>query len=211
MPGAYYGGGLQVKHGGPEVDFRWGTSYHEYKEKGLVPSTEIQWAFLYGDCEHRVWSVDHGARLTVAFDVFTVPDSERDDVEETTNRSEDIYQALQIALADREGFAKEGCTLAFGLSHSYPKTTKPLWEGLEDRLKGVDAVLLQAVTRSGLTHSFRAAFHREEDPNGHWDHWDPAREWGKAQMDNLSATTLNAIYRNDLDRYQVSPLSFGAP
>jgi hypothetical protein len=30
-------------------------------------------------------------------------------------------------------------------------------------------------------------------------------------MDNLSATTLNAIYRNDLDRYQVSPLSFGAP
>jgi hypothetical protein len=174
----------------------------------LVPSSEIRWAFLYGDCEHEVWHVSHGARLTVAYDVFTVPDSEQEPAEENTTQSDDIYQALQIALADHEGFAKDGCTLAFGLSHSYPKTTKPLWEGLEDRLKGVDAVLLQAVTRSGLTHSFRAAFHREEDPNGHWDHYDPAREWGKAQMDNLSATTLNAIYRKDLDRFQVNALRY---
>jgi hypothetical protein len=144
--------------------------------------------------------------LTVSYDVFTVPDSERDAAEEKTAQSNDIYQALQSTLADHEGYAKDGCTLAFGLSHSYPKTTQPLWEGLEDRLKGIDAVLLQAVTRSGLQHSFRAAFHREEDPNGHWDHHDPAREWGKAQMDNLSATTLNAVYRNDLDRFQLSAL-----
>jgi hypothetical protein len=141
-----------------------------------VPSSEIHWAFLYGDCEHEVWPIDHGARLTIAYDVFTVPDTEGDAVEETTIQSEDIYRALQIALADHDGFAKDGCTLAFGLSHSYPKTTKPLWEGLERRLKGVDAVLLQAVNRSGLTYSFRAAFHREEDPNGHYDHEDPARE-----------------------------------
>jgi len=210
LHGAYHGGDLKVRHGGPEVKFDWGTSSDDFynKKKGLVSSSDIRWAFLYGDCKHEVWWVSHGARLTVAYDVSTVPDSEREPAEEMTTQSEDIHQASQIALADHEGFAKDGCTLAFGLSHSYPRTTKPLWEGLEDRLKGVDAVLLQAVTRSGLIHSFRAALHQEEDPNGQYDHYDPAREWGKAQMDNLSATTLNAIYRNDLDRYQVSPPPF---
>ena len=70
-------------------------------------------------------------------------------------------QSSQQALKDRIGFAKDGCILAFGLSHSYPKTTGSLWAGLEDRLKGADAVLLQAVTRCGLTYSFKAAFIRE--------------------------------------------------
>jgi len=76
--------------------FDWGTSYDYFynKKNGLVPSSDIRWAFLYGDCEHEACSVYHGARLTIAYDVFMVTDSERDAVKETTNQSEDIYRAL---------------------------------------------------------------------------------------------------------------------
>ena len=108
-------------------------------------------------------------------------------------------QSSQQALKDRIGFAKDGCILAFGLSHSYPKTTGSLWAGLEDRLKGADAVLLQAVTRCGLTYSFKAAFNREfgeermDDVEAYWD----GMEHG------LSSTTLNALYRNDLRKFEV--------
>lgn len=163
--------------------------------------TELKWAFLYGDCEHEVQWVYEGARCTVAYDVFRMSDTHATGARDQT-ASDAIYDALRQAMQDGEGFAKDGCTLAFGLSHSYPQTMEPLWKGLEGRLKGADAVLLQAVTRCGLSYSFKAAFERPENENG-W--WSEGQEWGKAQCDNLSDTTLNAIYRNGLERFRVSP------
>jgi hypothetical protein len=146
-----------------------------------------------------------GDRLTIAYDVFT---ASKRDVSEAQAQSDDIYKALQLALEDRSGFAKDGCVLAFGLSHSYPKTPAgSLWEGLEARLKGPDAVLLQAINRSGLVYSFKAAFQRgwpSVDADG-----DEAREWGIAKEDKLSSTVLNAVYRNGLTRFEVRTFTLG--
>jgi len=66
LPGAFHGGALCVEHGGPEVKFDWGTPDSVYQESGLMPSSVIKWAFLYGDCEHQVKKVENGDRLTVA-------------------------------------------------------------------------------------------------------------------------------------------------
>jgi hypothetical protein len=188
-----------VSHGGPSTTFDWGRAWQEYQNIGPVPFTEIQWAFLYGDCGHRVERVVFGHRLTVAYDVFV---GSKRDVSEAQAQSDDIYKALQLALEDRSAFAKDGCILAFGLSHSYPKTpTGSLWEDLKARPKGPDAVLLQAINRSGLAYSFKAAFRRgwpSFDADG-----DEAREWGIAKEDKLSNTVLNAIYRNGLKRFEV--------
>lgn len=188
--------------------FSWYTGYHEYQEKGLVTSKQIQWAFLYGDCEHQVWPVDAGARLSIAYDVFMMPEVKSVSLAlKGQSQSDNIYQSLKTAFKDHEGFAKDGCSLAFGLSHSYPKTTEPFWKGLEDRLKGPDAVLLQAINRCGIPYAFKAAFHRETDHNdGDYRGEDGAREWGAAQDAGLSDTVLNAIYRNGLERFQVSPV-----
>jgi hypothetical protein len=188
-----------VSHGGPSTTFDWGRPWQEYQNIGPVPFIEIQWAFLYGDCGHRVDRVSYGDRWTIAYDVFV---GSKRDVSEAQAQSDDIHKALQLALDDRSGFAKDGCILAFGLSHSYPKTpTGPLWEGLEARLKGPDAVLLQAINRCGQVYSLKAAFQRG------WPsvdaHGDEAREWGIAKEDKLSNTVLNAIYRNGLTRFEV--------
>lgn len=189
-----------VDHGGPEVEFKWGTSYLDFrvKELGLVPSTELRWAFLYGDCRHEVWSVTQGTRLSVAYDVFTIPGTERES-NGGTAQSEDIYQALQVALADHKDFAQNGCMLAFGLSHSYPQTTNAFWKGLEARLKGSDAVLLQAVQRSQLAYSFKAAFQLRQNSGG-----TDAEQFENAECGNLSDAVLHAVYRNGMDRYEVS-------
>jgi hypothetical protein len=174
---------------------------HEYQQ-GTTPSTEIKWAFLYGDCEHEVKKVHKGSRITIAYDIYTVPEAR---VKQPKNQSQSdrIHKVLQEALADHQGFAKDGCVLAFGLSHSYPKTTESsLWNGLEARLKGPDAVLLQAVKRCKLTYKFKAAFQREQ--YSYEDYGDEAKELGIAKQDELSDTVLNATYRNGLKRFEVS-------
>jgi len=186
-----------VDHGGPEVDFDWGTPYSLFEEKGLVPSTEIKWAFLYGDCEHHVSEVNDGDRLTAACDVFINPHVPRLAPESQT-QSDTITHALQQALADHSGFVKDGCTLAFGLSHSYPPTTEPFWKGLEARLNGPDAVLLQAVQRCNLRYSFKAAFQLGQSEGT------DAEQLREAQERGLSEAVLDAVYRNDLERYGVS-------
>lgn len=141
--------------------------------------------------------MENGDRLTVAYDVFTIPDLPRP-VPESQAQTDAIYHALQRATADHQGFAKDGCTLAFGLSHSYPPTTEPFWKGLESRLKGPDAVLLQAVQRCDLDYSYKAAFQlgRSEGTD--------AEQYRDGYERNLSDTVMEAVYRNGLGRYEVS-------
>jgi hypothetical protein len=172
---------------------------YEY-ERGTISPSEIHWAFLYGDCEHKVQKVHNGARLTIAYDVSAVPEARRK-LPKNQAQSDKIYKVLQEALDDRTGFAKDGCILAIGLSHSYPKTNdQSLWKGLESRLKGPDAVLLQAVTRCALTYTYKAAFQRYmESLHGE----DDIQEFGIAKQDKLSETVLNALYRNKMKRFQV--------
>jgi hypothetical protein len=162
-----------------------------------MPTSEIKWAFLYGDCKHSVKKVENGDRLTFAYDVFTIPDLSRP-VPESQIQTDAIYHALLQAIADHQGFAKDGCTLAFGLSHSYPSTTEPFWKGLESRLKGPDAVLLKAIQRCNLDYSYKAAFQlgRSEGTD--------AEQYRDGRERNLSDAVMEAVYRNGLGRYEVS-------
>jgi hypothetical protein len=199
LPGAFHGGVLCVEHGGPRVKFDWGTPHSFYQESGLIPSSEIKWAFLYGDCKHSVKKVENGDRLTIAYDVFTIPDLPRT-VPESQAQTDAIFHALPQAIADHQGFAKDGCTLAFGLSHSYPPTTEPFWNGLESRLKGPDAVLLQAVRRCSLDYSYKAAFQLGQSEGT------DAEQYRDGYERNISDTVMEAVYRNGLGRYEVSCL-----
>jgi hypothetical protein len=89
--------------------------------------------------------------------------------------------------------------LVFGLSHFYPQTTESFWKGLEARLKGPDAVLLQAVQRCSLGYSFKAAFQLETDSGG-----TDAEQFHDATRQHLSRAVRYAVYRNGLHRYKVS-------
>jgi hypothetical protein len=73
-------------------------------------------------------------------------------------------------------------------------TPEPFWNGFEARLKGPDAVLLQAVQRCNLEYSYKAAFQLGESEGT------DAKQYQDGREKNLSDAVMNAVYRNGLGR-----------
>lgn len=115
---------------------------------------------MFGDCEHEVETVQRGLRLTIAYDIFLDPSS--GDIDESINTKTTLSEAMFRALRDPEGFAPNGCTLAFGLKHAYPRSKGSFLADLGSHLKGPDAALLQIVKTLGLNTSFKAVYPRRE-------------------------------------------------
>lgn len=136
-------------------------------------------------------------------------------------------------MQDRAGFATNGCTLAFGLGHSYPKTTDvgsdvgvegAFWRHFEHRLKGTDAVLLQAVKQCKLDFTFKAAFFRNmdsfDDPDDEVRIFAELRSLISDRLRGLDQATFTSLYdqleeqlstlrvRNGLRKYQASQGAF---
>lgn len=137
-----------VKQDKQTVRFDWG-------DEG---STGFKWAFLFGDCEHEVEKVTRGLRPTIAYDIYA--GTAQNDVKEATSTT--LSTALDKALKDVDGFAPNGCTLAFGLKHGYPESKGFFWENLASILKPADAELYKVVKSLGLNVCFKAAYERPE-------------------------------------------------
>jgi hypothetical protein len=60
------GGQLAVRHAGKEVVFDWSTTGEDQTGKGA----KVQWAAFYSDCEHEVYEVTSGHRLTLTYNLF---------------------------------------------------------------------------------------------------------------------------------------------
>jgi hypothetical protein len=197
LPSEFEGGALVVRQGGEEVRFDWGQE--------ATISTDFKWAFLFGDCEHEVKQVTDGLRLTIAYDLYVDLSVSTTDTVNTpgTNSSSTkdpsaIGAALRRALDDVKGFAPHGCTLAFGLKHSYPEEDGPFLENLADRLKGVDAVLLEGVRQNELSFSLKAAFPRPE-----YDDVDDPDEHARLMEQSLNMPVGLTRERNGLKKYKV--------
>lgn len=54
------GGVLRVKHRGQTIDFAWGHTSQQ----------SVQWAAFYGDCEHEVFEVTKGHRITLTYNLY---------------------------------------------------------------------------------------------------------------------------------------------
>ena len=68
LPLHFKGGALQVRHKGKSVAFDWSTAGRD--NDGNQPS--ICWAAFYSDCEHEIFEVTEGHRLTLTYNLYSV-------------------------------------------------------------------------------------------------------------------------------------------
>jgi hypothetical protein len=122
---------------------------------------KILWTFLYADCQHEVLAVKSGVRITISYDVFLrdkVKSAAAADIQDT--RAEPLHALLNTIMDRSSKFLPEGGRLAFGLRHSYARDrhANTFVDGLEDRLKGIDAVLVKVMDDLELEWGFTAVY-----------------------------------------------------
>jgi hypothetical protein len=134
-----------VRQDGSEVSFDWSHS------------ESLEWAFLYSDCEHEVLPVTSGHRVTIQYNIFDTPSEliASDPLIHADSRLT-FFNATMDTLLN----ANQALTLGFALRHEYPRDRQSdgNLEDLEERLKGYDRVLLQAIVTKGLAWEFRVVW-----------------------------------------------------
>jgi len=91
LPHPHKGGDLAVRHGGRQTIFNWA---HGSK-------STIQWAAFFSDCEHEVLPVTEGHRITVAYNLYWIPDGPASHHMVLDPETLDFYYSLQRLLACR--------------------------------------------------------------------------------------------------------------
>lgn len=66
LPFEHDGGALEIRHKGNSITFDWG------KESKAEGEPFIRWAAFYSDCEHEVFEVTSGHRLTLTYNLYAV-------------------------------------------------------------------------------------------------------------------------------------------
>lgn len=75
LPSTFSGGQLVIKQQNKTVNYDWAEACGAGQicecHYWITMTEHSAWAFLYSDCEHEVLPVSSGARLTLAYDVYT--------------------------------------------------------------------------------------------------------------------------------------------
>lgn len=135
------GGKFAVRHGDATIDFDWAAE----------AASSVQWAAFYSDCEHEVYEVTDGHRITLTYNLFLTA---RTDLQTGCQLSLDATQLpfaklLKTALCD-PGFMFRGGKLGIYLTHRYPHTNAVLSKLLPACLKGVDMNIYESARALGL-------------------------------------------------------------
>jgi len=124
------GGELGVRHKGNDIRFNWSSTSDS--------APKIQWAAFYSDCEHEVFPVTSGSRITLTYNLFASRGFEKLAGSQTINAnptSLPLYTTLQDALAS-PNFMRKGGQLGIYLAHAYPFTHSTLHRSVRPALKG---------------------------------------------------------------------------
>ncbi|KAK4506478.1 hypothetical protein PRZ48_000210 [Zasmidium cellare] len=139
------GGQLAVRNAGKELLFDWSASANKKDGK-----TSVKWAAFYSDCEHEVYEVTSGHRITLTYNLYVTRGLGH--LAGTTSRLNPtqlpLYDTLKTAL-DSPGFLRHGRVLAIWLNHSYAHTNTHL-NFLPSSLKGADMSLYETARALGL-------------------------------------------------------------
>ncbi|KAF8335598.1 hypothetical protein F5887DRAFT_1063351 [Amanita rubescens] len=151
FPTAHEGGSLLMRKNGVEWSFD--------SSKVLADDGEprLGYVALYSDVEHEVAAVTSGYRVTITYNLyFDHPSSYKlPKPLSSVSAMNNFKDELSSLLIDPE-FLPQGGYLGFGLEYAYSISTSN-WSKLshlEDRLKGVDADLMQAFKELSLVTSF---------------------------------------------------------
>jgi hypothetical protein len=150
------GGQLVVRSGAKETTFDWS------KASATSAVTKVQWAAFYSDCEHEVYEVTAGHRLTLTYNLFAArgcgtlagyPDSALDPTRLP------LYDTLKAAL-NTPGFFSNGRVIGVHLAHKYAHTL-PGAHFLPHSLKGADMVPYEVARALGMVCALRPVMEEE--------------------------------------------------
>ncbi|KAK3656072.1 hypothetical protein LTR56_003204 [Elasticomyces elasticus] len=169
LPVAHEGGELIVRHEKKEVLFDWSTEDSNAEDAG------VKWAAFYSDCEHEVFEVTAGHRITLTYNlhatngagnvVGNIPAGLLDPTQLP------LYGLLKSALETPSFFSngfthpQSGRVLAMPTTHTYAHTSTDK-ELLRSSLKGADMAVYEVVSALGLECKLKILFDIEhEDDN----------------------------------------------
>ncbi|OBR04864.1 Oxidoreductase [Colletotrichum higginsianum IMI 349063] len=151
LPMSHKDGELAVRHEGKTHTFDWS----DKTANEAQPS--IKWAALYSDCEHEVFEVTKGHRVTLtqsALDPTSLP----------------LYRQVKNLISS-ERFQSKDRVLGYYSTHVYPHTEKKT--SLPFCLKGIDMAIYEAFRATGLTVRLCAVV---DNP---YDTWYGKRAWDR--------------------------------
>ncbi|KAK3361121.1 oxidoreductase [Lasiosphaeria ovina] len=152
LPAAHEGGMLEVRHNGKAMQF---DCDEDDDNGGGDPAATIKWAAFYSDCEHEVFEVRAGHRVTLTYNLYAVPaDTTRYDAVRAVTSP---LVGHMDALLGNKDFMPKGepespvilhvCGyLGFYTTHAYAHTSDDFDPS---SLKGVDMVIWQGFQRLG--------------------------------------------------------------
>ncbi|KAK0717970.1 hypothetical protein B0T26DRAFT_711472 [Lasiosphaeria miniovina] len=151
LPAAHEGGMLEVRHNGKAMQFDWSsTASNNNSDEGDDNggggdlAATIKWAAFYSDCEHEVFEVRAGHRVTLTYNLYAVSaDTTRYDAVRAITSP---LVGHMNALLDNKDFMPEGGYLGFYTTHAYAHTSDDFDPS---SLKGVDMVIWQGFQRLG--------------------------------------------------------------
>ncbi|KAF3055167.1 putative 2og-fe oxygenase family protein [Daldinia childiae] len=142
LPVAHEGGQLEVRHNGKTISFDW--------SQLDINCPSIQWAAFYSDCEHEVFQVRSGHRITLTYNLYATRGSGQ-----LTSHPKPLdlikvplYTHMH-AIIGQEKFMPKGGYLGFYTTHSYPHTTRHFCE--PDTLKGLDMAIWECFQALGCS------------------------------------------------------------
>ncbi|EMD42338.1 hypothetical protein CERSUDRAFT_42551 [Gelatoporia subvermispora B] len=162
FPASHEGGELKLRHAGEEWTFDPAAALSKIK----TPC--IGYVAFFSDVEHEVLPVQSGHRVTVTYNLYFADDPDASlsaslgPAVRDPPANEVAFRTELASLLEDQSFLPEGGTVGFGLRHQYPFDKQhPAENNLDElrkRLKGSDAMLLQACDALGLEASFSVVY-----------------------------------------------------
>ena len=145
LPVRFEGGALAVRHQQEGVVYNWAAAMANDEQP------VVQWAAFYSDCEHEVYEVSSGHRVTLTYNLFLAPGTSLLTGRQTSLDREQLPLAVNLrSMLDNDKFMPDGGYIGVHLAHYYPHTHEQLHKFVSQMLKGVDMVLYESIAVLGL-------------------------------------------------------------
>ncbi|GAB1316186.1 Fe2OG dioxygenase domain-containing protein [Madurella fahalii] len=153
FPLQFKGGALEVRHQGKTVTFDWSST----KVEGGNNRPAINWAAFYSDCEHEIFEVTEGHRLTLTYNLYSVRGNGQlgGNYPWLDPTQLPLYKTIHDLVHYETAWANGGL-IGYNCSHVYPHTTPSKLNFLApDNLKGADMLMFEIFKSLGLKVDFR--------------------------------------------------------
>ncbi|KAF4878418.1 hypothetical protein CGCSCA1_v002450 [Colletotrichum siamense] len=163
---------LPMKHEGGELAVRHNEITHSFDWAENSEKPSIQWAAFYSDCEHEVFEVKSGHRITLTYNLYATAGNGAlaSQASAFTPTMLPLYHEMK-AMVTSTKFQAKSRLLGIYSTYAYPHTDKE--HGLPFCLKGIDMVLYEIFKNLGLKVHLCAVL---ENPMG--------GRWSRRQLDD---------------------------